>query len=122
MTTAGKRKRQNANSGATAFAFREKSGSASFFPIPSELGCFMATFSSTSIKLSSVWICDSANCPHICYNCSAFLTFHALTREPSITTFGGTMSAEGEKDIHLTCKSLDGKPEVWILNKVQYMP
>ena len=32
------------------------------------------------------------------------------------------MSAEGEGDIHLTCKSFNGKLQVLILNKVQYMP
>lgn len=32
------------------------------------------------------------------------------------------MSAEGEGEIHLTCISLDGKPQVLILDKVQYLP
>ena len=82
----------------------------------------MATSSSTSMKLSSVWIWDSANSRHICHDRSAFSTFHALTNQPPITGLGGSMSAEGEGEIHLTCKSLDGKRQVLILNKVQYMP
>ncbi len=30
------------------------------------------------------------------------------------------MTTEGEGEIHPTCKSLDGKPQVLNLNKVQY--
>lgn len=31
------------------------------------------------------------------------------------------MSAEGEGEVHLICQTFDGKPEVLVLNKVQYM-
>ncbi len=56
ITRAGEHKRQEPNSGTNASAFRENSGQATFFAIPPELRCFMAISSSTSIKLSSVWI------------------------------------------------------------------
>ena len=121
ITTAGKRKHQKPNSGTNASTFRENSGQALFFAIPPELGCFKATSSSTSMKLLSVWIWDSANSRHICHNRSAFSTFQALTNQPPITGLGGSVSAEKEGDIHLTCKSLDGKLQVLILNKFQYM-
>ncbi len=51
----------------------------------------------------------------------AFLTFYAFTNQPLITGLGGRISVEEEGDIHLTCKSLDGKSQILILNKVQYM-
>ena len=79
ITTAGKRKCQKLNSGTNASAFCKNSGQASFFAIPPKLGCFIATSSSTSIKLSSVWIWNLANSRHICHDCSAFLTFQAFT-------------------------------------------
>ncbi len=122
IKTAGKRKRQKPNSGINASVFRENSGQASFFAIPPKLGCFIATSSSNSMKLSSVWIWDSANSRHTCHDRSAFSTFQALTNQPPIKDLGGSMSAEREGDVHLTCKSIDGKLQVLILNKVRYMP
>ena len=79
----------------------------------------MAISSPPSMKLSPVWIWDSANSCNICHNRSAFSTFQPLTNQTLITGLGGNMSAEGEEHINLTCKFLDKKLQVLILNKVQ---
>ncbi len=119
ITTAGKCKRWKPNSGTNASAFRENSDQASFLAMLPELGCFMAISSPPSMKLSPVWIWDSANSCNICHNRSAFSTFQPLTNQTLITGLGGNMSAEGEEHIYLTCKFLDRKLQVLILNKVQ---
>ena len=32
------------------------------------------------------------------------------------------MSPDGEGEVHLICKTLDGQPQVMVLNKVQFIP
>ena len=75
ITKAEKKMRQKTNSGTNASAPRHNSGQASFYAHFPELACFIATASSTSMKLSSVWIWDSANPHYICQDRSAFSNF-----------------------------------------------
>ena len=90
--------------------------------MPPEMGCFMATLTSSILKLSSVWIWDSANSRHICYDRLVFKSFKPLNNQLPITGLEGSMSAEGEGEVHLICRTLDGTPQILVLNKVQYMP
>ena len=90
--------------------------------MPPKMAYFMAISTLTLSKLVSAGIWDLANSRHICHDCLAFKTLKPLTNQPPITGLGGSMSAERKGEIHLICKTFNGKPEVLVLNKVQYIP
>ena len=104
----GKPKLKQTNSSTNNSTFREKTDNASFFTMPSEMACFMATSTPALSKLASVLIWDSANSRHNCYNRSTFKTFQSLTNQPPITSLEKSMSAEKKGKIHLICKTFDG--------------